>query len=254
MQKLPSHLYGESIFTSTRSLNGKVIFKAEHLNRLFEQVNDYYFFKHKAVADLKAYFDAQSKLEKFAILYPNHAIRMSVFASSRNQIVPKTFSLADLNFELTAKEISPRNFQSLITVPTPYSSHHINIKAGSYFQNFYLKRQAMHAGHDDVLFFNDRTVTEASTSNIIFGHKSALFTPKDASLFSGLGLEVLRGSGLKISEVSIQKQSLKNYDSCYLVNSVNFLTPVKAIDYHTFTNSQFKPMLGEIDLFLRSSL
>lgn len=254
MQKLPSHLYGESIFTTTRSLEGTAIFKDEHINRLLEQVNDYYFFNTKTLGDLEAYFNARENLKQFASQHPNHAIRLSVFSNSRSELVPKNFSLSDLSMVLTAKELTQKKAQSLKTMPTPYSSHKANLKAGSYFQNFYFKRQAFRAGFDDVLFYNSKTVTEASSSNIIFADDQGLYTPNDPSIFQGLGLEVLKNSGIKISKRSIGRENLNNFDSCYLVNAVHLLTPVARIDEYTFTNSQINPMLTKIDLFLRSVL
>lgn len=252
MQKLPSHLYGESIFTSTRSLDGIAIFKDEHLKRLFEQVNDYYFFNSKTVADLISHFDAKAKLEDFAKLNPNHALRLTVFAGERSELVPKHFSLSNLNLELSAKELSPKRDLKLKMMPTPFSPSKSNLKAGSYFQNFYFRRKVMNEGFDDVVFFNESTLTEASTSNLLFGNANSFFTPIDSSLFSGLGLEILRASGLEIIEKKMRAQDLIEIDSCYLVNSVNFLTPVASIDHHTFTNKQFETMLEKIDISIRS--
>lgn len=254
MEKLPSHLYGESIFTTAKSVAGKVVLIDAHLKRLFEQVSDYYFLKNKDCTELITYFEAREKLENFAKLHPNHGIRMTVFADARAELVPSYFSLSELNLEFSAREITTRSALKLKTMPSPFSENFANIKAGSYFQNFYFKRKSMDQSFDDVLFFHVNTITEASSSNIIMGNGSVLFTPKHASIFSGLGLELLRASGMRILEKEIKLNELASFDSCYLVNSVNWLSPVEKIDDKVFTNNHFESMLERINKYVRSTL
>lgn len=254
MNNRPSHLYGESIFTTTKTMDGKVIFRTQHLERLLAQTSEYYLLGRVSVKALADHFEVESKLEDFARKYPNHVLRLTFFGNERDVLIPKSFAITDLNFEISSRELSLKSEVSLKLMPSPYSSFKSSIKAGSYFQNFYFKRQAMSEGFDDVLFHLDQKLCEASTSNIIFGKDGVLFTPEDPSIFYGLGLEVLKASGLQAEKIIIKNSELKTFNECYLVNSVNFLTPVARIDDHFFTNSEHESRVAVVDSFLRSHL
>lgn len=252
MNKHPSHLYGESIFTTTRTLDGKIVFRSQHVKRLLEQVNEYYFFSKLNLSELSTYFDIEQKFDQFAEGNPSSILRATIYSKPRETLVPREFKLSDLALSINSRELNISNPVSLMIMQSPFSEFKSAIKAGSYFQHFHSKRIAMNSGFDDALFIRGETLTEASTSNIIFEQDGVLYTPEDGSLFYGIGLEILQSSGFKLERRKISKRDFSSFSECYIVNSVHFLTPVKKIDDHLFTNSSLKFKLDKIDSFLRS--
>ena len=252
MSHLPSHLYGESIFTTTRTIDSKVLFKDQHVERLLGQVNEYYFFGKRKIEDLSLFLEIDNKLEQAAKTSPNHIVRMMVYADRREALVPDSFSVSDLRFDIQSRTFPNAKPLTLKSYPSPFSEDKINIKAGSYFQNFYFKRLAIGQGFDDALFVSNRLVTEASTANILFEKNGAFYTTSHGSVFPGIGLEILKNFGIKIKLIQINLDELNEFESCYLVNSVHPLTPVSCVDSTSFTNSRFETMMRDLDRFLRS--
>ena len=234
----PAELYGESIFTSMSSVNGAIPGHEMHLDRLFDHCNEYYFFGQLERVAFNIHFFKDFSWSSFLSKYPDHYIRLTITATKRNQILPKYFSLTDLSLSLDKKPSAARSpvGLKLKTFPSPFSKHHVKIKAGSYFQNLYFKRQAQKERFDDALFFSESGITEASTSNIIFQKTDTFFLPVNQSeIFSGIGQELFKNflteSNLKIEYRNVKVSSLDEFDACYLLNSVSFITAVKQINF-----------------------
>jgi branched-subunit amino acid aminotransferase/4-amino-4-deoxychorismate lyase len=239
----PAILYGESIFTSMRSVGGVVPGFELHLNRLFEHCNDYYFHGKLSRSSFDGYFFKDTKWKMLIDKSPNHYFRLTIYAKDkRDQILPVSFTLTDLTLNIDTKQLGPIEAEEkleqglkLKTFPSPFSEHHIKIKAGSYFQNLYFKRQAQAARFDDALFYSANKITEASTSNIIFQKGHDFILPSNQQeIFQGIGQHLFKAFLMSKNYVltlrTINTHELGSFDACYLLNSVSFISGVKQID------------------------
>ncbi len=247
MLRTPAHLYGESIFTSTRSIDGKLVYREQHLERLFEHVKDYYFMGELKQKSFFERFKIEDEIDELLKRYPNHYFRLSVFADERDTLLPATMKLEDLQLDILVKEIKlSQKALKLQTKPSPFTKFKSSLKAGSYFQNFYDKRKSITAGFDDCLYIREGVVTEASTSNIIFGVGDLFFTPQKEEVFYGIGIRSFSEIFKSVSFADIHMRDLSTYDSCYLINSVSLLTPVSQVNENFFTNAKYEFMLEKV--------
>jgi branched-subunit amino acid aminotransferase/4-amino-4-deoxychorismate lyase len=239
MRNLRHELYGESVFTSFRTFNGQVYGLEEHFKRLYEAVRDVYFMKTLTYSQFFNYFCIDIRAS-YLNKYPNHYIRMTIFSDQTNSSLnQKSFGLCDLELSISIKDLGEaRSSLRLKSFSSPYSKSYIPIKSGSYFQNLYFKRKGIEQGYDDILFTVDDEVVEASTSNIIFQRGNDFFFPAGHYFLQGITLklfkEFCRFKSFKIYELDIKKNSIRNYDQAFLLNSVQGLVSVKSIDEYEF--------------------
>ena len=227
-----SSLYGESIFTSFRSIDGKVPFLDLHLKRLFEGVNDYYFSRRLTQENFyNFYLPKGLNLDKKS----NEYFRMT-FESETSPLTSAGIGLAQGNLRVEKRElpkIAPSI--SLKSSPSPFTRAAWQTKSGSYFESFLAKKHAIQNGFEEALFYDERKfITEATTSRIVFVHQDEFYTPRLTQYFESTGVKIfekfLADSGKKLKREDIQLGRLKNFESAYLVNSVRLLTPIDRID------------------------
>lgn len=225
-------LYGESIFTSFRSYDGHVPGLNKHLNRLYAGVNEYYFNNRLSFSEFSSYFELPKLKES---IVSDQYYRLSIFSSQSEITKPLNLSISDLICDFQIKALGPAvDAPSIKLVESPFSSFKSKIKAGSYFENLYSKRRAQREGFDDVLFFNENTITELSTSNIILKRGSDFFSPQDKSIFQGITLELfdefLKSQKRRIKYKQIKKSDLVEFSEVYSLNSVRGICAVERID------------------------
>lgn len=239
MNKNPRELYGESIFTSFCSVNGSIYGLSEHIERVLSGVNRYYFDNKRCSASLNSYFLPKLKVENLLKNSVNHYFRISFFNESRSEIMPKLFALSDIDMHITVEPYEPNIKEySLELRASPYSSHYIAIKNGSYFQSFYSRRQAICNGFDDVLFTQDGYVLECSTSNIMFikGNEVTLVVEQGilAGITQGLLSKHSERLNIKVIHARIHQRDISSFDAVGLLNSVQFIQPVVKINDTSF--------------------
>ena len=254
MQKYPRELYGESIFTSFRSFNGVVPGLGLHLKRLISHINIYFFNGSKSETELLLYFDLRDKLEAYLEKSENDYFRLTVFNAKRTEMLPIKFSLSDLELKI---EFSPIDLKedilSLELYPSPFTKYYLPIKSSSYIQHFHFKRQAKLNGFDDVLFFCEDYITEASTSNIVFLKKDTLIFPEASQTLDGVTQNLLQSFAKSFDlQVQIRKVSvreLEQFDGVMLLNSIQLIQAVSRINNIVFKTEN---VLAIRDKFLKA--
>lgn len=237
-----SSLYGESIFTSFRSLDGKVPQLDRHLGRLFDSVNHYYFNSRLELGQFYAYFLPQGIDPS---LFPNHYFRLT-FESELSPLSSGGIGMCDgkLNLEIKEMDFSQEEI-ALITSTSPFGKPAWTHKAGSYFESFKAKKDAIKRGANDALLLDDSGfVQEATTSRIVFYRENHFFTPDLDHAFEGLGLIQLEDfivkKNKKLNKQKIHNRNLSSFESAFLVNSVKLISPVSRINQREFlVNTSF---------------
>jgi D-alanine transaminase len=235
MSKNPRELFGESIFTSFRSINGAIYGLDYHVERILGDVIDYYLSSNYSVESLSSYFKLKIKLLILAKVNQNHYFRVSIFNKSRTELVPKHFGISDLDLAISIEKLPKSNGSiSLKTFLSPYSENLKTIKSGSYFQNLYFRRLAFKEGFDDALFVRSGILLEASTSNLVLIKNNKIYFMKAKGIFPGVTQKLINDCAdklnMKVSYEVVRVKDLAKFEAAALVNSVQLISPIYKIN------------------------
>lgn len=228
-------LYGESIFTSFRSINGRVFQLDLHLKRFFEGVNAYYF-KGRLTYDqfIGHYLEGQILVDR----YPNHYFRLTFIADEAPRA--RGIGLSAGKVLVEHKEITYSEQQLKVkSMPSPYTKYSWQTKAGSYFEAFKAKGEAQTRGFNEVLFFHEnKLLTELSTSRIVLQKGNVFYTPNLSEQFNSLGLAQFKifceKHNFALEYTDIKLQDLKDFEGAFGLNSVRLIQPIIQIDHIDF--------------------
>ncbi|MEG1105756.1 MAG: aminotransferase class IV [Eubacterium sp.] len=106
------------------------------------------------------------------------------------------------------------------------------------------KRHAAKIGLDEVLFLNTKgAITEGTTTNVFFIKKEQIYTPK---ISSGLLPGIMRDyvyKTKKVIDTTIYPENVKDFEACFLTNSLLGIMPVKQLGTHVFAKKyQIQPL------------
>jgi branched-subunit amino acid aminotransferase/4-amino-4-deoxychorismate lyase len=212
--KTPAFLYGESIFTTCRVESGSVIDLERHINKLIDDAKSYYFLA-STESIRKKVNQVIPKLEA------SGALRITISAPKRDGLIGK-FAGKEMIVTTSFRELnlSVHKPVRLKLAKRVQDEKLCDFKIGSYGKELYLKRLAINAGFDDVLFYGEGKVFETSTSNIFFRKGDSLFTPK-SGIYKGLTRAKIIDSG-NIIEKDISLVDIQNneFDEIFLCNSI----------------------------------
>lgn len=114
-------------------------------------------------------------------------------------------------------------------------------KTGNYLNNILCLREARARGADEVVITNlAGEIAEAAVSNIAFICDGCIVTPPlSVGILPGITREILirevaPALGMKVVEASIRLADLTRMQECFLLSSTKDITPVAAIDNHSF--------------------
>ncbi len=243
MRNSRHEIYGESIFTSFRTFDGKVPEFQEHIKRLWNGAKEGYGFEHLSLEAFSNHFLENLNLSQKFSDNLNHYFRLTLISNGDVSLGKMNFSLSEMELCLSIKPIpAMKSSLSLQTKPSPFSEHYLPIKNGSYFQQLVIKRQAMHAGFDDVLFTREGFILEASTSNIVFEKDEHFYFPAAKGIIQGITEGIFKrfllAQNKKIINTNIELKEIKNFDHAYLLNCVGGITSVSKINDVCFESSQ----------------
>lgn len=232
---LPSFLYGESIFTSSCILQGKIPFWEDHKARLVEGVKSFFFIDD--VNDIEILNARLSKISELTqsvqdgyvriTIFPNHFITLSQMITTVNEL--------DILIQISEQQniLSSKKCCTLDLGNLRFPSH---IKSGSYANPIYWKRFVGKQGFDDYIRLNESSVLEASTSNIfLYKGENVFLTPKiEQGVLSGITraklIEYLRNQNYECREQEIDCSLLEQAQEIFLTNAVQGISPVAQLD------------------------
>jgi branched-chain amino acid aminotransferase len=232
-------LYGDGVFETMRSYNGKVLAFDRHLDRLYESAEAIDIKIDKDRKYIKYIIYKLLKVNRLEDAYIRLAAtrgkgRVGLDATTAKErglvIIVKGF-----------KPYPPRFYKKGITLYTSSIRRNeksllCGIKSLNYLNNILARMEAQKTGADDALLLNtEGYVAESAVSNIFMIKGKRLVTPSiDSGILPGITREIVLsladGSDLSVSARHIRLPELKSADEIFLTNTLMEIIPVVRID------------------------
>ena len=235
-------MYGESVFTTLRMINGHLLDWNYHFDRLKKGVDFVYgpFTGDEEIALLKNRLESRIFNES-----GDKVIRLTVYREQDRGLLPTgLISVNDLKIHLSQTTYDVSRFEGkmlkLRTCSAPQKPHWWPsfLKAGNYLEIILAQKNFMKPGDDDVLFLTKHdTVTESSAANIFIIRHNKLYTaPLGPSVLDGvMRRKVIEKASFVFDHFEESETSLEQLykaDAVFGTNSVRGPFLVDRIDDH----------------------
>ncbi len=232
-------LYGDSIYETLRSYNGKPFKLSEHLERMQHSANQ-----------LRISFEyTNTKIGGWIneLIEKNHSpdayIRITLSRGTgggrlqmSNNIVPTTLiqikPFAPYEMKLYVEGMSLLVSEYRRSTSCPISRH----KSTNLLKSILLKDEAnKKSAHDSIILNTDGYVAECVVSNIFMVSGGSVITPSlDTNILPGITrstiLDICNDNGISTSEDHFTLERLVNADEIFITNSLMEIMPVSKID------------------------
>jgi len=225
--------YGENIFTSFSSFEGKVPFFSAHLQRLKDGLSLFY----PRLEFESALKETQRQIE---------SLLRNLSVGQYFRITPLvSLDKLSITIQINYKDYENKFLLSKKLVSAPdYTFSKLNkiTKLGQYAESFLAKEKWQKNGYDDFLKISEEgKILEASTSNIIFLEGDKIYSPLNDEKNPYLdGITLSKIPEERIFRRDIFLEDIEKYEYCFLTNSVDFLVNVQKVD-----NVEFKKVEAE---------
>jgi branched-subunit amino acid aminotransferase/4-amino-4-deoxychorismate lyase len=233
-----SFLFGEGLFETFVSMDGKIPFLKDHLNRLEWSCT------HLG-------FSLPEKINFSEIC--QELLKKNNFKNSRFKIVLSSQNCVVFCEPHDDKEIPPTYRLKIIKNRANDALPLSALKTTNYLTKISARADAKEAGFDDGILSNAKgQATETTTGNIFWVDKNGLlFTiMSECGLLDGITkknlLKLFQEKGLKIKESMITAEELSNQREVFVTNSVIGIKPVVQIDKRQISGGEAGPITAMI--------
>lgn len=242
-------MYGESVFTTLRMVDGRLIDWNYHFERLRKGV-EFVYGPFADGEDWIAHF--QNRLESVCQQETgNKVIRLTVYREQARGILRSSLiSSQDLKIHFSASVYDETRIidkmLKLRTCPAPVRPHWwpSYLKAGNYLETILTQKIYLKEGDDDILYLSPSdTVLESSVANIFVVRRNKLYTaPTGPNVLEGVMRKKVLSVALEFfsdtEESETTMDQLLKADAVFGSNSVRGLFLVDQIDDYAITYSQ----------------
>ena len=249
-------LYGDGVFETMRSYDGRIFRLTEHMQRLQQSAG---LIKLRLSHTPEQLAGICNKLLKRNGL-SDAILRMSV---TRGPVMggigvaragePCIVAFARPPMSLPADAYVHGVSARVVSVRrTPRSTLDSRIKSMNFLNYILARAEAEEAGAYEAILLNHAgMVTEASTANIFFASDDRLVTPDLAcDILPGITraavLELAAGLNVPCDEKAIEASSIGGFQECFLTNSGVELLPVTEIDGNTIGSGRPGPLYARL--------
>lgn len=265
-----SYLFGEGLFETFISSDGKIPFLTDHLNRLEWSCT------HLSLAfpsEINFFEICQELLKKNNLKNARFKIvlsRTGIAPSSQIKIKKESTALSEHRANQNSLDASNSDFtQNCVVFCEPHddkkvpAAYHLKtiknwandslplaaLKSTNNLTKLLARSEAHDAGFDDGILINTKDqVTETTTANIFWVDKNGLLWTvlSDQGLLDGITkknlLKFMKDKQLKIKEGMITSQDLSNQREVFVTNSVIGIRPVSQIDQRQISGGEIGPI------------
>jgi branched-subunit amino acid aminotransferase/4-amino-4-deoxychorismate lyase len=239
-------LYGESVFTTMRMLNGRVCDWEYHFERLSKGI-EFVYGPFKDGDDWLGHL--KNRLEnKWQGESGNRVLRLAAYSDQGRGVKRLSLmSVMDLKVSLISTPLDVSRFEGkalkLRTCAASQKPHWwpSYLKVGNYLETILAQKIFLRPGDDDLLFLsNDDTVLESSVANIFVVRHNKLYTaPPGPNVLDGVMRKKIIDSASDFFEDCIESETtieqLLKADAVFGTNSVRGPFLIDRIDEHDLT-------------------
>jgi branched-chain amino acid aminotransferase len=231
-------LYGDGLFETMRSYDGRIFLLEDHLNRLLKSAETLELTIPLTVNEL-----AQALDKLVSLNGDNLYIRLTVTRGPGPvgidprlcplpTIVIMSKELVDNEklYSEGVKAVFVKTLRNLAGATLP------EVKSLNFLNNILAKQEVIKAGADEGFMLNYRgQVTEGTVSNVFMVKGESIFTPEtEAGLLVGITrqkvIALAKEDGFVVKEVSLSKEDFAGADEVFFTNSGSEIVPVTVLD------------------------
>lgn len=256
-------LYGDAVFETLKTLDGKVLFAEDHYFRLMSSMR--ILRMEIPVFFTQEYLEQQisSLLDTFEENHSSYRIRITCYRQSGGKYTPEN---RGIDYIITAE-------------PLPNAAYAIN--NGHYeveiFKDFYISKHLLSTlkttnklvsitagifaeenGYQNCLLINDdKNIVEATQSNIFLVKGNTVATPKseDGCLNGIMRKQIIqlieKSDNLTLEERSISPFELQKADELFLTNTIQGIQPITKYRKKEFQTNISTQLLGKLNAKIR---
>lgn len=243
--------FGLGAFETIAVEAGKPIFLDKHLKRL-ERAAEFLHLgtlSERGITEkqILRYLEEQAQLPESRANFAN----ITQFSESRENFSDIThcalkimLSKENVVFSMRANPYTPERYEKgfvldISPVKRNETSSLVYHKTMNYGDCILEKRNAAAAGVDERLFLNTKDqICEGTVSNIFFVKQGKLYTPDTrCGLLPGILREYICETQ-NVEEAIIYPEDLKEYEECFITNSLMGIMPVRQIEETSFTEEK----------------
>ena len=243
--------FGLGAFETIAVEAGKPIFLDKHLKRLERAAEFLYLgtLSERGITEkqILRYLEEQAQLPESRANFAN----MTQLPESRENFSDIThcalkimLSKENVVFSMRANPYTPEQYEKgfvldISPVKRNETSSLVYYKTMNYGDCILEKRNAVAAGVDERLFLNTKDqICEGTVSNIFFVKQGKLYTPEiRCGLLPGILREYICETQ-HVEETIIYPEDLKEYEECFVTNSLMGIMPVRQIEETSFTEEK----------------
>jgi branched-chain amino acid aminotransferase group I len=251
-------LYGDGIFETLRTYNGRLFKLAEHLERMrcsAEKLSISFEYTNAEISE-----NIKELLEKNSVQDAYIRITLSRGAGGNglgiNNNLKPTMLIQAKSFTLYERRLYDEGMSLIVSrhrrsTSCPISSH----KTTNLLTSILLKEEAKRMSANEAIVINtDGYVAECVVSNIFFVNNGSVVTPSlDTNILPGITrgtvLDICQNSGIPTREECFKIEALIKAEEVFIANSLMEIMPVSRID----DNKIGKTIPGEVTNQLMST-
>ncbi|POY35282.1 4-amino-4-deoxychorismate lyase [Solitalea longa] len=251
--------YGDGLFESVRMIKGELKFLPFHAERLQQGMKLLMFSNYKTfTADFLN--EQVHQLAKSNKIFDNARIRIAIFREGEGLYTPETnkgsFVIEMQKMDESAYETNKKGvIIDLFNGVRKNYNQLSGIKTSNCLPYVLAAIQKQQTGVDDVILLNDEGyLVEGISSNLFLVKNGEFYTPAltegcVAGVMRRVMLEMALQTGLKMHEVKIKPQALRDADEIFLTNATQGIRWVVGYQEKRFFNSYSKMLTDMLNRF-----
>lgn len=263
-------MYGDGVFETFRTYNGKTFLLQQHLDRLQKGIQTLGITKPSDLNKDTVKQLIHAVLDKNQLLQTNGVIRLQVWRDGKRGYHPQPDSTS--HFSITASScpdtFNPPKLTTVRQKRIPSQSVPADLKITNGINYILASQQAAAKGSDDALMQTvDGWVSETTIANIFWVQGDTVFTPgKECDLLPGITrnciIDILRANDRwRLEEGKFALEDVLSADAVWICNSVREVLAVQSINdvefevdhpaikqiqdqFKSYVQSNLKPLTG----------
>ena len=232
--------YGESLFTTCRVKNKKIVFFKDHTDRLLSSINRYFFYNTLTVTELESLKERiNGELNNILRSYDNHQMRITCYLKAPLGLKTTTRHVSDIIIKVSVipfkKRSSIKHIGFCNLQNKSMDDLFQGIKVPRYFERAYYLNHPDYSQFEDLLFMRKGHVDSMSVYNIFGVKNNTIYTPclESCSVEGILRRKIIKTAkenGLNIKECLLLKSDMEEMESLFAVNSVQGILNINMIN------------------------